>query len=151
MKRTIAMSLIFFLGLSGVAQATDVNAAMDAVSRLLSRNSPSASAQQLAQNSQYAAGQSGQISSITYDDEVVALSFRIFAQENRLLFDLVSLAGRSAFDKQAACFQISKQIDNNKGLYSALTIRPTQITPAGVGLYENNADLQYASQALGCY
>lgn len=151
MKSSFVLSAALLLGLTGIAQASDVNGALSAVSRLLSRNSPTATAQQLAQTSQYTSGQSGQIAAITYDDEVVAESFRIFAQENRRLFDLVSVAGRSPYDKQAACAQIAKQIDNNKGLYSAITIRPTQITVGGVGLYENNADLQYASQALGCY
>lgn len=155
MIRHMTLALTFVLGLQGAAQAMDVDGATAAAARLLSRNNPQAKPIDLAQKSQFAEGgdaaaQAVQASSITYDDEVVAQTFQIFASENRKLFDLVSVAGRGEFEKQAACIQVNKQIENNKGLYTALTIRPTQITPAGVGLYENNVDLNYIKSALYC-
>jgi hypothetical protein len=151
MKRSLFMTVALAFGLQGAAYAVDLDGAMAAAGRLLSRNSPTISTIDLAQTSQQKVQPGAQVSLVTYDDEVVAASFRIFAQENRVLFTLVSVAGRSSTDKQAACAQVDKQLSNNQGLYTAVTIRPTQITAEGVGLFENNSDLLYIKSALGCF
>jgi hypothetical protein len=151
MKHSLCASLALVFGLQAAAQAADVDGAMLAAGRLLSRNNPTVSTINLAQQSQQKILPGAQVSLVTYDDEVVAEAFRIFAQESRVLYTVVSVAGRSSADKQVACTQVNKQLSNNQGLYSAVTIRPTQITAEGVGLFENNADLLYIKQVLSCH
>lgn len=152
MRNSILLALSLTLGLQSSAQAMDIHGAVEAASRLLNRNNPTVTTTALAKISQQGV-QASQVVTITepsYDDEVVAESFRMFAREGRRLYDLVSLAGRSQSDMQVACAQVDKQLSNNQGLYTALTIRPTQITAKGVGLFENNADLLYIKSALNC-